>query len=187
MAATRAQRCGATGPVAGTRVSPGPPPGVGGAVSSSGQGPRAQTLPASRGDGARRRHAKLDTADCVRRFLGEQTFRPVLLYQIEAFLAVSAIAGWIAGEQAVRRFSGRMRMNKGTGLLTPNNPANPIICPFIRWPTSILATVKLPITNGSAGWGAALIDDDLPLLQLSIRVDAPGKPGNSMDGRPLLE
>ena len=75
----------------------------------------------------RGRRVKLDTADRVRLFLGEQAFRPVLLYEMEAFLAVSGIAGWIAGEQAVRQRSFISRLRSGA------SPLLRTIDRFRRW------------------------------------------------------
>ena len=75
----------------------------------------------------RGRRVTLDTADSVRLFLGEQTFRPVLLYEIEAFLAITGIAGWIAGEQAVRQRAFVARVRSGA------SPLLRTIDRFRRW------------------------------------------------------
>ena len=70
---------------------------------------------------------KLDTADRIRAYIGEQTFRPVLLLEIEVFLAVSGIAGWIAGEQAVRQRAFVARLRTGA------SPLLRTIDRFRRW------------------------------------------------------
>lgn len=70
---------------------------------------------------------QLDTADGIRDFIGEQKFRPVLLLEIEVFLAVSGIAGWIAGEQAVRQRAFVARLRTGA------SPLLRTIDRFRRW------------------------------------------------------
>ncbi len=51
----------------------------------------------------RGRRVGLETADVLRRFMGELTFRPVVLCEIEAFLAITGAKAWLLGERAVRQ------------------------------------------------------------------------------------
>ena len=47
------------------------------------------------------RRVKLNTADRARGFMGEQTFRPVVVRETETFLDISGLEGWTVGDFAI--------------------------------------------------------------------------------------
>ena len=66
------------------------------------------------------KRVKLSTADRTRRFVGEQPFRPVLLCEVKAFLAVTGVKGWKAGDWALnqRAFIERLFAGASPWLMT---------------------------------------------------------------------
>ena len=70
---------------------------------------------------------KLDTADRVRRFIGEITFRPLLCCELDAFMAVTKVQPWVLGDRSVRQgaFVKRLRAGASPHLATVDR--------FRRW------------------------------------------------------
>lgn len=66
------------------------------------------------------RRVRLGTADVARRFIGEPTFRPVVLCEVKAFLALTGVKGWKAGDWAVhqRAFIERLFAGASPWLMT---------------------------------------------------------------------
>ena len=66
------------------------------------------------------RRVRLSTADRARRFIGEPTFRPVLLCEVKAFLALTGVEGWKAGDWAIhqRAFIERLFAGASPWLMT---------------------------------------------------------------------
>ena len=81
-------------------------------------------VPRRLGDGQR---VKLNTADKARGFMGEQTFRPVLVRETETFLEISGLGGWTVGDLAIGQ---RMFIKR---LFAGGSPLLRTIDRFRRW------------------------------------------------------
>ena len=74
-----------------------------------------------------RKSVKLDTADRVRRFIGEPGFRALLCCEVDAFMAVTKLQPWILGDRAVRQTSFVARLRAGA------SPHIATVDRFRRW------------------------------------------------------
>ena len=70
---------------------------------------------------------QLDTADKLRRFMGLQMFRPVLLWEVKVFLEFVKLKAWVVGDWSIhqRAFIGRLYAGASPLLMTVDR--------FRRW------------------------------------------------------